>query len=151
MARTTRTGRHGEAPVPAMAKGLARDEAVGPRGERPEAAAEMDRQQTEGVGVCSRLYLRPSLFRSPRSQSTLREYSGHYRRMTSNPPPSTYARAWDPIHSAWASRWTIHQGEGGVLVLDIPEDMTAHGRKRVPGGVLPSAPRWKAEEGGDGG
>ncbi len=36
------------------------------------------------------------------------------------------------------------------MVLDIPEDVTAHGRRRVPGGVLPSAPRWEAEEGGDG-
>lgn len=49
MARATRTGRQGEALVPLMAVGLAREEAVGPRGERPAAAAEIDHQDTEGV------------------------------------------------------------------------------------------------------
>lgn len=49
MARATRTGRIAEPPVPDMAAGLAREEAVGPRGERPEAAAEMERQEMDGV------------------------------------------------------------------------------------------------------
>eukprot|EP00903_Cladosiphon_okamuranus_P012081 g11341.t1 len=89
LARATRTGRLAEPPVPDMAAGLAREEAVGPRGERP-VAAEMERQEAEGI-------------------------------------------------------------EGGVLVLDVHEDVTTRGRRRVPGGVLPSAPRWAEEaEAGDG-
>ena len=43
------------------------------------------------------------------------------------------------------------QGEGGVLVLDVDEDVTTRGRRRVPGGVLPSAPRWGGTEASDGG
>lgn len=49
MARATRVGRRGDAPVPIMAAGLPREEAVGPRGERPAAAAESERQETHGV------------------------------------------------------------------------------------------------------
>lgn len=48
MARAVRTGRITQPSVPAIALGLAREEAVGPRGERPEAAAEMKRRETEG-------------------------------------------------------------------------------------------------------
>ncbi|CAN0002017.1 unnamed protein product, partial [Scytosiphon promiscuus] len=80
-AQATRTGRLGQAPVPVLALGLAREEAVGPRGERPDAAADAELQETEG-------------------------------------------------------------GDGGVLVLEIRDDATTRGRRRVPGGVLPSAPRW---------
>ncbi|CAM9839265.1 unnamed protein product, partial [Ectocarpus sp. 12 AP-2014] len=80
LAGTTRTGRLGDAHVPVMAVGVARKEAVGPRGERPEVAAEMDRED-EGE-------------------------------------------------------------EGGVLVLDVPDDVTTRGRRRIPGGVLSYAPRW---------
>ncbi|CAN0367159.1 unnamed protein product, partial [Ectocarpus sp. 12 AP-2014] len=83
---TTRTGRLGDAPVPVMAVGVARKEAVGPRGERPEVAAEMDRED-EGE-------------------------------------------------------------EGSVLVLDVPDDVTTRGRRRIPGGVLSHAPRWTSEKEG---
>ncbi|CAM9870084.1 unnamed protein product, partial [Pylaiella littoralis] len=91
MARATRTGRLGQPPVPGMAVGLAREDAVGPRGERPRAAAEMERQETEGEGE-----------------------------------------------------------EGGVLMLDVRDDVTTR-RRRVPGGVLPSAPRWTVVVDGDDG
>lgn len=50
MARATRTGRLGNASVPQMAVGLAREEAVGPRGEKPQAAAEVNRQEIEVCG-----------------------------------------------------------------------------------------------------
>lgn len=49
MARTTRTGRLGDVPVPLIAVGLAREEAVGPRGERPAMAAYGERQEMERV------------------------------------------------------------------------------------------------------
>ena len=49
MARATRIGRMGDAPVPILAVGLPREEAVGPRGERPAAAAESERQEMHGV------------------------------------------------------------------------------------------------------
>lgn len=49
MARATRTGRYGDPSVPLMAVGLAREQAVGPRGERPEAAVEVGRDDDEAV------------------------------------------------------------------------------------------------------
>lgn len=39
------------------------------------------------------------------------------------------------------------QGEGGVLMLDARDDATTRSR-RVPGGVLPSAPRWAQNDPG---
>lgn len=49
MANTTRKGRLGEAFVPSFAAGLPREEAVGPRGERPAAAVDFERQDEAGV------------------------------------------------------------------------------------------------------
>lgn len=53
-----------------------------------------------------------------------------------------------PSHAPHPQR--VLQGEGGVLVLDVGEGVTTRGRRRVPGGAIPSAPRWAATEASDG-
>lgn len=42
---------------------------------------------------------------------------------------------------------TMQGEEGGVLVLDVRDELTTRGR-RVPGGVLPSVPRWSEDNKG---
>lgn len=49
MARSTRRGRIRCAAVPSFAKDVSREEAAGPRGERPEAAVESERLEAGGV------------------------------------------------------------------------------------------------------